>query len=114
MKHYRSFAFIVLIVGTLFLTACPNRESISKINADPDRFRNKDVSVAGSVIDSYGALGMGAYELDDGTGRIWVVSKQGVPAKGSQIGARGRVRSGFNFGGRSFGTIVEESDRRSR
>jgi hypothetical protein len=103
----------LLLVGTFFFAACPSRESISKINADPGRYRNKEVGIAGTVGDSYGIFGAGAYELDDGTGTIWVVTKGGVPSRGSKVGAKGRVRTGFSFGGRSFGTILEESGRRT-
>jgi len=109
----RTLVLSLLLVGTLFFTACPNRESISKINADPERYRNKEVGIVGTVTDSYGILGTGAYELDDGTGTIWVVTKRGAPSRGSKVGAKGRVRTSFSFGGRSFGTILEESDRRA-
>lgn len=102
-----------LLVSAFFCTACPNRESISKINADPDRYRQKEVGIAGTVTDSFGILGTGAYELDDNTGTIWIITKHGVPSRGSRVGAKGRVRTGFSFGGRSFGTIIEETDRRT-
>lgn len=116
MRFSRRLGFLsLLLVGAVFLTACPNRESISKIQADPGRYRNKDVAIAGTVRDSYGVLGTGAYEIDDGTGSMWVVTRSGgVPSRGSQVGAKGRVRTGFSFGGRSFGTILEETDRRTR
>ena len=107
-------AFVVLIGATLLFTACPSQTNIAKINANPDRYRGKEIGIAGRVTDSYGALGVGAYEIDDGTGRIWVATKLGVPSRGSRVGAKGYVHNGFNFGGRSFGTVLEETDRRSR
>jgi hypothetical protein len=110
----RIISLSILLALTLFATACPSRETISKINADPGRYRNKEVAIAGTVTDSYGALDEGAYEIDDGTGQLWVVTSRGVPARGSRVGAKGRVYTGFNFGGRSFGTVLEESDRRAR
>ncbi len=115
MTNVRRTIFLsFLLAGAIFLTACPNRESISKINADPGRYRNKDVAIAGNVTDSYGVLGTGAYEIDDGTGTIWVITRRGVPARGSQVGAKGRINTGFSFGGRSFGTVMEESERKAR
>ncbi|HEX7997874.1 MAG TPA: hypothetical protein VF528_05745 [Pyrinomonadaceae bacterium] len=113
-KGRKSIFLSLLLLCTLLLTACPQRETISKINADPGRYRNKDVGVAGTVTDSYGVLGNGAYELDDGTGKLWVITRRGVPSRGSRIGAKGRVYTGFSFGGRSFGTVLEESDRRAK
>ena len=110
----KSAVFLVLIGATLLLTACPSQTNIAKINRDPDHYRNKEVGIAGRVTDSYGVLGAGAYEIDDGTGRMWVATKRGVPSRGSHVGAKGYIHSGFSFAGRSFGTVLEETDRRSR
>ena len=104
----------VLIGGALLFTACPSQTSIAKINRNPDRYRNKEVGIAGRVTDSYGVLGAGAYEIDDGTGRMWVATRRGVPSRGSHVGTKGYVHNGFSFAGRSFGTVIEEIDRRSR
>ena len=106
--------FLALLLGTVLLTACPSQTNISKINADPDRYRGKEVGIAGTVTNSYGAMGVGAYEIDDGTGKIWVATRRGVPSRGSQVGTKGYVRNGFNFDGRNYGTVVEETDRRTR
>jgi len=103
-----------LLTATLLLTACPQQETISRINADPGRYRNREVAIVGRVTDSYGVMGNGAYEIDDGTGRIWVVTTRGVPSRGSRVGAKGHVYNGFSFGGRSFGTVIEETDRRAK
>jgi len=103
----------LVLTAVLLLTACPSQTTISKINADPARYRNKEVAIVGTVRDSYGALGQGAYEIDDGTGRLWVVTRRGVPSRGSRVGAKGRVYNGFNFGGRNYGTVLEETDRRT-
>ena len=101
----------IVLAAVLFLTACPSQTTISRVNADPARYRNKEVAIVGTVTDSYGALGQGAYEVDDGTGRIWVVTRRGVPSRGARVGVKGRVYTGFNFGGRNYGTVIEETDR---
>ena len=113
MRSRRSkFVLILLLVGTLGYAAC-EKTTIGKINNDPDRYRGKEVGVTGTVTDSYGVpLVGGAYEIDDGTGKIWVVSRNGAPRKGSKVGAKGRVHSGLTFGSHTFGTVIEESDRR--
>src|SRR6266550_6701717 len=98
-----------LLGGALLFSACPSETTISKINSDPGRYRDKEVAVVGRVTDSYGVLGTGAYEVDDGTGRIWVAATRGVPARGSRVGVKGRVHGGVTIGGRNFGTIIEES-----
>jgi hypothetical protein len=115
MRTSRRFCLLsLLLVGTFLFTACPERQSISKILGDPGKYRNKEVGITGTVTDAYGVLDTGAYELDDGTGKIWVVTRRGVPSRGAKIGAKGRVYTGFNLSGRSFGTVLEESDRRVR
>jgi len=110
----KSAAILVILCGALLLTACPSQTNISKINADPGRYRGKEVGIVGRVTDSYGVLGNGAYEIDDGTGRIWVATRRGIPSRGSQVGTKGYVHNGFSFGGRSYGTVIEETDRRSK
>ena len=68
VKKIGAASFVLMAV--LLLTACPSQTTISKINADPARYQNKEVAIVGTVRDSYGALGQGAYEIDDGTGRL--------------------------------------------
>jgi hypothetical protein len=110
----KAAVLFVLIGGALLFTACPSQTNIARINANPDRYRGKEVGIAGRVVDSYGVLGAGAYEIDDGTGRMWVATRLGVPSRGAHIGTKGYVHNGFSFAGRSFGTVIEETDRRSR
>lgn len=112
--RHQTICLSLILVGVLFLTACPNRETISKINADPGRYMNKEVTVAGTVTDSYGLLNMGAYEIDDGTGKLLVVTRRGLPSRGAKVGATGRIYTGGSYGGRSYGTVLEESDRRAK
>src|SRR5215467_10575697 len=110
----RAAVLVGLIGGVLLFTACPSQTNIAKINRNPDRYRDKEVGIVGRVTDSYGVLGAGAYEIDDGTGRMWVATRRGVPSRGAHVGARGYIHNGFSFAGRNFGTVMEETDRRSR
>ena len=62
---------------------------------------------------SFGALGSGVYQLDDGTGQIWVYSQRyGVPGNGARVGVKGTISLGFSFGGRSFAVVLRENERR--
>lgn len=108
-----------LASAVLFATGCPERRSIADIEANPGRYQNKDVAIAGVVRDSYGIsipgtrLGGGAYKVDDGTGSIWVIVADGaVPAKGAEVGVSGRVGTGVNWKGRNYGLGMYERDRR--
>lgn len=104
---------LLVLVGSLILAACPTRTSIERINRDPGRYVGKEVAIAGHVTTSFGALGTGVFEVDDGTGRMWVFSERyGVPGNGARVGVRGRIEQGFSFGGRNFATIMRETERR--
>lgn len=110
----RVFFLSVILAGTLAMTACPSQTTISKINQDPSRYQNKEVALVGTVTDSYGALGKGVYELDDGTGRIWVLATEGVPSRGTRVGVSGHVYTGIQFGGRTYGMGLKEEHRRTK
>ena len=104
---------LLLIAGTLLLAACPTRTSIGKILRDPGRYASREVAIGGTVSNSFGALGTGVYQVDDGTGEIWVYSQRyGVPGNGAKVGVRGTVSQGFSFGGRSFAVVLRETERR--
>jgi len=109
----RVLSAVLIGLCTLLLAGCPQRTTIANINRDPGRYSNKEVTIAGQVVSSFGALGSGVFEVDDGTGRMWVYSQSyGVPGNGSRVGVTGRIGQGFNFGGRSFATILKETKRR--
>jgi hypothetical protein len=110
---------LVVLMG-IFASACPDRTSIADIEANPSKFQNKEVAIAGTVQDSYGInvpgtrLRGGAYKIDDGTGSIWIFTEDSVPTKGAQVGVRGRIGSGVNWHGRNYGLGLYEKDRRFR
>ncbi len=90
--------FLGTIAGVLLLGACGARR-VNQILADPSKYANKNVRIEGTVTESYSVLGKGAYQLADGTGRIWIVSQSGVPRKGAQVSVKGKVREAFDVGG---------------
>lgn len=96
----------------IFVVACDTTR-IGDINRDPARYSSKDITIAGEVVNSFGLLGEGAFELDDGTGRIWVLSGgYGVPSQGARVSVTGRVVSGVTIGGRSLANALKETHRR--
>jgi hypothetical protein len=108
---------LVVMMG-LLAVGCPDRTSIRDIEANPSRYENKEVVIAGTVRDSYGVnipgtkIRGGAYKIDDGTGSIWIVTENAVPTKGTQIGVKGIIGSGVNWNGKNYGLGVYEKDRR--
>jgi hypothetical protein len=84
--------------------------TIGRITADPSRFQNKTVTVDGTVTNSVGVLGKGGYEIEDATGRIYVISGKGVPSRGSHVEVTGRVSPGVEVLGTPVGVAIRESD----
>ena len=113
-RIYRQYlVFVFLAAASLILAGCPTRTSIEGINRDPGRFVGKEVTIAGHVTTSFGLLGTGVYEVDDGSGRMWVLSHgYGVPGNGAKVAVTGKLEQGVSFGGRTFATALRESERR--
>jgi hypothetical protein len=112
-KRYRTLSVFVLAIGTVLLAGCPPHVGIAKIERDPGRYAGREITIAGRVTDSYGALGRGAFQIDDGTGAMWVLAgPYGVPGAGVRLAVTGRVEQGFTLGGRNFATILRETERR--
>lgn len=108
------------VFAAAFAAACPERMSIADIEANPSRYQNKEIAIAGTVHDSYGIsipgtqIRGGAYKIDDGTGSIWIFTEDAVPSNGTQLGVKGRIGSGVNWKGRNYGLGMYEKDRRFR
>jgi len=100
-----------LATATILLSGCGSMK-IGRILADPTRYHNRSVRVEGTVNRSVGAMVAGFYEVQDETGKIYVVSTGGTPTKGARVKVSGRVNSGVTVMGKSFGTVLRESDRK--
>jgi hypothetical protein len=117
MMRAKLIPAVLLGCACLLLVGCPEQTTVGRINEDPGRYVNKEVALRGTVSNSFGvaiaSFGQGAYELDDGTGKIWIlVERGGVPSKGARVRTVGRVVGSATFGGRNFGTAMRESKHR--
>ena len=114
MTLKRAVQLIIVLCLGFVLLAC-EQHKIGEITADPGRFRDKEVAVTGRVVQSFGVLGRGIYQIEDGTGNLWVMSEtRGVPSKGAYVGVKGRITPTVTFMGRNYATVMRESDRRAR
>lgn len=101
--NFIALAFLVLASG------CKTTK-ISAVNSDPASYMAKDVTIAGQVVTAFGAMNQGAFELDDGTGRLWVYSSGfGVPSQGAHVVVTGRVQAGVAIAGRFFANVLRET-----
>jgi len=115
VKRLRKIA-LLLVSGSVvvMLAGCPQRTTIAKINGDPGAYFNKEVALVGTVGHSFGMLGEGVYQVNDGTGSIWVLSQgYGVPGNGERVGVTGTVIPTLTFAGKSYATGIRESKRRT-
>lgn len=108
----RFFVSLVLLAAAIVLTGCPRQTTINRLNGDPARYRGQEVLIVGTVTNSFGAAGFGAYELSDETGKIWVLTKRGAPSNGARVGAVGHYVQGINWSGRNYGSAIEETNRK--
>ena len=101
----RSCALLTLLLLWAFAMAGCEQKTINEIKADPQRYASRDVAVVGNVTKSFSVLGRGAYEIDDGTGKLWVISQSGVPREGARVVVKGKIRDAFDLS--SFITLPE-------
>ena len=98
----------VIATAALFL-GCNGSTPIKTLLDDPQRFDGKTVRIVGQVQGSVGALGFGAYQVNDGTGTLSIVSEGGgVPRQGAKVGVEGTFRSAYTIGSQSVAVLVEQ------
>ncbi|NLT66427.1 MAG: hypothetical protein GXX84_07470 [Acidobacteria bacterium] len=90
----------ILLAGAMFavlvMTGCEHK-TINEIKADPGRYANKEIAITGVVTESASIMGRGGYEIDDGTGKLWIISSRGVPREGARVTVKGTIRDGYNL-----------------
>ena len=65
---------------------------ILKIEVKPEQDLDRSVSLQGIVSQRISFLDSGAYQLTDGTGTIWVLTKNDLPEEGEALEVKGRLR----------------------
>lgn len=98
-------------VGIVILLAgCASSRPIGRLLDDPYRFDGEVVRVEGEVVNAAGALGYGAYQVDDGTGTLLIVSDgHGVPREGARVRVAGRFQALLTVGRTSVAGMVEKN-----
>jgi hypothetical protein len=104
---------LLLTPSLLLLSGCGTMR-IGRILQDPARYSNRGVTVEGRVTNVVGALVAGVYQIDDGTGTIYVLSSRGVPNRGALVKVNGTVTPGVNVMGASYGTTIREHNHKVR
>lgn len=92
----KSFSVVIFLTIYITLISCntwfnsyQNPLTISEIASKKD---GKRVYIAGAVIRTVPLLKNGAYQLQDSTGKIWILTQEKLPLKGDKIAIKGIVR----------------------
>ena len=93
MRRYAALLLIALAFAGCDAYKKVTATKIRDILDHPRDFENKDVTVYGTVTDSSSVIFVKFFELDDGTGRIKVVTNRVLPQNGEKIQITGRMQS---------------------
>lgn len=105
----RAGAMMAMLVA--LSTGCASTVDIGRLLESPGEYDGRTVQVRGTVTRGAGILGVGAYEVDDGTGTIVVIAQgQGVPARGARTKVKGRFESVFSWAGATIAAIIQEQE----
>jgi len=116
-RTLKILAITVISLTILIAAGCPEHRTISSLERNPGKYNGKQVTVVGVVKSAYGGgipgtpIGGGIYEIDDGTGTIWVIANGSVPNKGAEIAVSGTYGNAISWGSRNYGTGISEDQR---
>lgn len=108
-NFYSSILIYCLAFILLLLTGC-GATKIGNLQDNLDKFENQQVTLSGEVVETLSIpfIHKGAYQIDDGTGKIWVVSSDNIPARGDKVRVTGTVKVGVEIAGKNFGMVLME------
>ena len=101
--YFSNYRFAVLIGGILALCAACQAPSSTRVPVaislpkstvkieslrQPQRVE-RSISLTGSIIQQLAIVNGWLYQIDDGTGQIWVLTRQVAPGAGNQIHVKG-------------------------
>jgi hypothetical protein len=86
VRSHRIALWIALLAT---LVGC--RSPLITVKAVSPQKVGKTVYLTGKVLHLAPFLGNGAYQLEDGTGKIWVVTTQTLPQKNQRINLKGKI-----------------------
>jgi hypothetical protein len=99
-----------LMLAVFVLAGCAGVTPIRDLLNDPSKYDGKTVRIEGKVRGSAGGLGVGAYEVEDETGRLTVVSERNDPPRsGAEVGVKGKFQALLSLGIKSLAVLREES-----
>jgi len=109
-----TFPWLLTIATLLVIPGCKSTTSIKTILDNPELSNGKQVQIAGEVTKSPAMPESDAFEVDDGTGKVFVLSKEhGTPRVGTKLVVKGVFYAAISSKTQTFAAIVE-AERRTR
>jgi high-affinity K+ transport system ATPase subunit B len=109
----RASRLVLAVLFAGFAAACASGASVGQLKTNPGRYVDKNVTVHGTVTQSWGIplVPFKMYQVDDGTGEILVVADHDrVPSRGARVKVTGKVSEFAVIGGRSIGLHLRAND----
>ncbi len=99
-KKLPYFGILVMLLGSLI--SC--QPSLIEINKVKEKRKGKVVHLTGKVTQVAPFVDNGAYQLQDDTGSVWVVTENSTPDFGKIISIKGKIQyQSLPFGDRDLG-----------
>ena len=115
MTTNRGFRAGLLACGGLALlwAGCASPMRLGDLSAQPGRYNEKRVVVAGTVTQTWAIplIGQSLVRIDDGTGKIWVKPNGRVPFQGQRIRVDGTLKIGVTLANKNLGVVIYEHPR---
>jgi hypothetical protein len=89
---------IALVLSAVVMGGCGVR-SLNDVLANPTKYRDRSLTVRGTVAESASLMGRGAYRIVDRDQGLWVVTTGGAPRKGARVEVTGRLQDGYDVSG---------------
>lgn len=116
--RFRTFHAVLLpAAGILLFTGCGlipfGTRPIGEVRQAAPSLEGRTVRVKGKVVDSNQLpfLGTRFYKIQDGTGELWVTTKDPLPALGETLVVSGELHNAAVLGGASMGIQIREISR---
>jgi uncharacterized protein YdeI (BOF family) len=109
--QFPPLAYPVVLALLIDLSSCGGVavEDVTKIAAIQRQNTDAVVFLSGKVTTRAPLLGQQAYEIQDETGTIWVLTKANAPAPGMTVQVRGKVRyESIVLAGKDQGSVYIE------
>lgn len=112
--NMRTIRFIVLAGSVLALPHCGllplGTKSIAEVRQAAPSLEGRSVRVKGTVVDTTQLpfVGTRFYKIQDGTGELWVTTKEPLPNMGESLVVSGELHNAAVLGGSSMGIQIRE------